>query len=102
MPTTTRRQPGISPGPLPIDQVVWSSPDRLSGAPCFTRTRVPIKALFDYLEGGETLYRFVDDFLGVQREQALSAIYYGKERLIPAGVPQPTGLALGVPPHSPA
>jgi uncharacterized protein (DUF433 family) len=77
---------------LPLEQVVWVSPDRLSGAPCFAHTRVPVKALFDYLEGGASINEFLRDFEGVAREQAVAALYYGKAQLIPPGTPQPTGL----------
>jgi uncharacterized protein (DUF433 family) len=40
--------------PLP-DPLVTVSPQRLSGTPVFAGTRVPVQALFDYLEGGEPL-----------------------------------------------
>jgi uncharacterized protein (DUF433 family) len=53
-----------------IEQIVWTDPERMSGAPCFYGTRVPIKNLFDYLEGGQSLETFLDDFEGVSREQA--------------------------------
>lgn len=82
---------------LPLNRVCWTAPDRLSGAPCFTGSRVPIKALFDYLEGGDTLDAFLDDFEGVTRSQALSALYYGKAKLLPPGSPQPTGATRTVP-----
>jgi uncharacterized protein (DUF433 family) len=53
-----------------IEQVVWADPERMSGVPCFYGTRVPVKNLFDYLEGGQSLDTFLDDFEGVSREQA--------------------------------
>ena len=37
------------------EQIVTSSPDILSGTPVFAGTRVPVQALIDYLEGGETI-----------------------------------------------
>ena len=82
---------------LSLDKVVWVSPDRLSGAPCFAGSRVPIKALFDYLEGGDSLDTFLADFEGITRPQVISALYYGKARLIPPGSPQPTGTTRTVP-----
>ncbi len=78
---------------LPLADVVWTSPDRLSGAPCFARTRVPVKSFFDYREGGETIDTFLDVFEGVSRAQVLAALYYGKACLMPAGTPHPTGKA---------
>jgi uncharacterized protein (DUF433 family) len=41
-----------------VSEVVWVDPDRMSGAPCFTGTRVPVQMLLDHLKHGET----VDDF----------------------------------------
>ena len=43
----------------------------MSGAPCFAGTRVPVKNLFDYLEGGDTLGEFLDGLPGVTRDHAL-------------------------------
>ena len=41
----------------------------LGGTPVFYGTRVPIKNLFDYLESGETIEDFLDDFESVSKEQ---------------------------------
>lgn len=43
----------------------------MSGTPVFMGTRVPIKNLFDYIEGGESLAEFLDDFPSVTKEAAL-------------------------------
>ncbi len=59
----------IQPG-HPLFGLVWINPERMSGAPCFSGTRVPIKSLFDYIEGGEPLDEFLEDFEGVSLEQA--------------------------------
>ena len=60
------------PSANPWAGVIWVDRERLSGAPCFDQTRVPIKNLWDYLEGGETLEEFLDDFPSVSREQAIA------------------------------
>lgn len=52
--------------------IITSSPDVLSGAPVFAGTRVPVQALIDYLEGGETIDDFVVGFPTVQREQVVA------------------------------
>ena len=65
------------------DIVVWQDPDRLGGVPCFAGTRVPIKTLFDYLEGGDNIDDFINHFPGVSREQVVGAIRLGKEQLLP-------------------
>lgn len=67
---------------LSWDEVVWVDPERVSGAPCFAGTRVPIKNLFDYIEGGDSIQEFLDGFPGVTREQVLAALRLGKERLL--------------------
>ncbi|HEX6097579.1 MAG TPA: DUF433 domain-containing protein [Thermoanaerobaculia bacterium] len=52
-------------------QIVHSDPEIVSGTPVFVGTRVPVQALLDYLEGGETIDEFLDDFPSVSREQAV-------------------------------
>ena len=54
--------------------VVHSDPDILAGTPVFRGTRVPVQSLFDYLEGGETLDEFLDQFPSVSKKQALAAL----------------------------
>jgi len=54
--------------------IVWINSQRMSGAPCFAGTRVPIKNLFDYLEGGESLDEFLGGFPGVTRDQAIAVL----------------------------
>ena len=49
-------------------------PDRLGGEPCFAGTRVPVKNLFDYLEGGDSLDDFLEGFPGVTRDQAIAVL----------------------------
>ena len=49
-------------------------PEILGGTPVFTGTRVPIKNLFDYLESGESIDYFLDDFQGVQRNQVIKVL----------------------------
>jgi len=53
-------------------QIVHSDPDIVSGTPVFVGTRVPAQALLDYLEGGETIEEFLDNFPSVSREQAVA------------------------------
>jgi len=56
------------------DEVITVAPNVLSGAPVFTDTRVPVKALFDYLAEGNTLDEFFKDFPSVSFEQ-VSALF---------------------------
>lgn len=64
------------------DQIVWVDPERMSGVPCFTGTRVPISTLKAYLSKGDRLEEFLDDFPSVSREQALALIELGAEQAI--------------------
>jgi uncharacterized protein (DUF433 family) len=59
----------VRPGD-PLFGIVWINPERVSGEPCFAGTRVPVKNLFDYVEGGQPVDSFLDDFEGVTRDQA--------------------------------
>ena len=51
--------------------VVHSHPEIMSGTPVFIGTRVPVQALLDYLEEGDTIDSFLDAFPSVTREQAV-------------------------------
>lgn len=54
---------------LEIEDIVWSDPERVSGRPLFRGSRVPVRALIDYLEGGHTVDEFLASFPGIPREQ---------------------------------
>ncbi len=54
-----------------LSDVVEANPDVLSGAPVFRGTRVPVQALLDHLEAGDSLDRFLAEFPTVRREQAV-------------------------------
>jgi uncharacterized protein (DUF433 family) len=63
-------------------RVIHSDPEILGGTPVFVGTRVPLKNLIDYLEGGHSLDEFLDDFPSVTREQAVAALEEAKDLLI--------------------
>ena len=65
----------------PSKGVVHSDPEILGGTPVFVGTRVPVRSLFDYLEGGDTLDEFLDDFPSVSRQQAVAALELGREMI---------------------
>jgi uncharacterized protein (DUF433 family) len=56
------------------EPLITISPEYLSGAPVFTGMRVPVQALFDYIEGGDPLDEFLDDFPNVTREHAVAVL----------------------------
>jgi len=58
--------------------VIVQDPEIHSGEPVFRGTRVPFQALLDYLEGGDTLDEFLEQYPGVAREQAIAALEEAK------------------------
>ena len=61
--------------------LVCRDPEIMSGALGVRGTRVPVKNLFDYLEGTSTLEDFLKDFLSVARTTAVSVLETARERL---------------------
>lgn len=57
-----------------MSKVITISPDIQSGEPVFSGTRVPIKNLFDYLKGGESIDEFILDFPSVSKDQVLELL----------------------------
>ncbi len=66
---------------LSTTTVIHSDPDILGGTPVFQGTRVPLRNLIDYLEGGYSLEEFLDAFPSVSREQAIAALEAAHEAL---------------------
>ena len=60
------------------EQIIIKDADILGGTPVFRGTRVPFQALLDYLEGGQTLDEFLDDFPTVSKEAAVAALELAK------------------------
>ncbi len=60
---------------------IVSDPQILGGTPVFRGTRVPVKALLDYLEGGHPLAEFLEDFPTVTEAQALSVLEHARALL---------------------
>ncbi len=61
------------------EEVVHRDPEIMSGTPVFVGTRVPVYNLFDYLEAGDSLEKFLASFPSVTREQAIAALELAKE-----------------------
>jgi len=53
-------------------------PETMGGTPVFTGTRVPIQTLFDYMEGGDDLNEFLDDYPTVSKETAIEVLEMAK------------------------
>lgn len=64
------------------DAVIHSNPEIMGGTPVFIGTRVPLQTLLDYLEAGQPLDDFLEDFPTVAREQAIAALEQAMEALL--------------------
>ena len=64
-----------------MNKAVHADPGILGGAPVFVGTRVPFRALIDYLEGGHDLDEFLDDFPTVPRDLAIAGLEAANEAL---------------------
>ncbi|MEI6815119.1 MAG: DUF433 domain-containing protein [Bacteroidota bacterium] len=60
-------------------KAVSIDPEVMGGTPVFAGTRVPVKSLFDYLEGGDSLEEFLDDFPHISKELAIMVLEMAKE-----------------------
>jgi uncharacterized protein (DUF433 family) len=67
---------------MKIEELIERDPEKMSGVPVFPRTRVPIKHLFDYLESGDSLDSFLEQFPTVSRDQALAVLSASRETLL--------------------
>lgn len=65
------------------ENLITVNPQIQGGVPVFAGTRVPVKALFDYLEGGESLDQFLDDFPSVARDVAVAVLEQAREAVTP-------------------
>jgi uncharacterized protein (DUF433 family) len=67
---------------MPRSSVIHVDPEIMSGTPVFVGTRVPFRALIDYLEHGHSLGEFLDAFPSVRREQAIAALEEAGEAVL--------------------
>jgi uncharacterized protein (DUF433 family) len=65
-----------------IQNAIVKDPDILGGEPVFRGTRVPFKILIEYLEGGDTLDQFLEQYPSVSRKLAIEAIEEARSSLI--------------------
>ncbi|MDX6614362.1 MAG: hypothetical protein QOD75_3548 [Blastocatellia bacterium] len=67
---------------MKLEHLIERDPRQMSGIPVFCGTRVPIKHLFDYLETGDSLETFLNDFPTVSREHAIAVLSASRESLM--------------------
>jgi uncharacterized protein (DUF433 family) len=68
-----------------VANAISRDPETMHGVPVFQGTRVPVKTLFDYLQGGDTLEDFLEGFPTVPRALALEALEEAKQLLLAHG-----------------
>jgi uncharacterized protein (DUF433 family) len=66
---------------MSADSLITRDPKILNGTPVFKGTRVPVRALFDYLSDGLSLEYFLETFPSVNRELATQVLRLGQERI---------------------
>lgn len=64
------------------DSLIQRDDDILGGTPVFAGTRVPVQTLFDYIEEGDSLNEFLDDFPSVTRDHAVRVLEKMKESFL--------------------
>jgi len=69
-----------------MSSAIKIDPEIMSGAPCFAGTRVPIQTLIDYIEGGDSIDEFLEDFPSVRRDQVISFLEEAKESVLARAV----------------
>ena len=71
----------------PKSSVIQSTPEILSGIAVFAGTRVPVQTLIDYLEAGDCLDDFLEDFPSVSRAEVVAVLDLAREALTPHASP---------------
>jgi len=66
---------------MTLEQAVSANPEVMGGTPCFAGTRVPVRNLFDYLEGGNSIGYFLESFSWVSLEQVVAVLEYSADRI---------------------
>jgi uncharacterized protein (DUF433 family) len=65
-----------------LENVIEIDPEKMHGAPVFRGTRVPIQNLFDYVEGGDSVERFLDHFPTVSRSQVIAVLELSRSKVL--------------------
>ncbi len=67
---------------MQANDIIVKDQDILGGTPVFRGTRVPFQALLDYLEGGQTIDEFLDDFPTVSKDAAIAALEFATSLVV--------------------
>ena len=63
-------------------QAIWVDPEIMSGTPCFRGTRVPVRNLFDYIEGNHSIDEFLESFPSVKRDQVEAVLELARQKIL--------------------
>lgn len=64
------------------EELIQTDPEILGGTPVFGGTRVPIRSLFDHLEGGDSIDDFLEGFPSVRRDQVVALLEMSQQRVL--------------------
>jgi uncharacterized protein (DUF433 family) len=64
-----------------LDKAIWVDSQRMSGAPCFRNTRVPVQSLIDLLEGGESIDTFLSLYPSITRQQVVAVLDFANHQI---------------------
>ncbi|MGO8675567.1 MAG: DUF433 domain-containing protein [Limisphaerales bacterium] len=67
---------------MKLEGVIRSDPETLGGVPVFAGTRVPVRSLFDHIEGGDSIDDFLEGFPSVRREQVIAVLEASRKELL--------------------
>ena len=81
---------------MPSKTVVKVDPEIMGGEPCFAGTRVPARTLIDYLEGGDTIDAFLEDFPTVSRKHAVALLEEASELEVRSTSLSGSGVRIGM------
>jgi uncharacterized protein (DUF433 family) len=67
---------------MKAEELIQTDPEILGGTPVFSGTRVPIRSLFDHLEGGDSIDDFLEGFPSVRRDQVVALLEISQQRVL--------------------
>ena len=82
LPVTVYHKAVVTKQNCQLDEAVWVSPQRMSGAPCFRGTRVPVQSTIDLLEGGETIGDFLKLYPSDTRDQVFTVLEFANSQIL--------------------
>jgi uncharacterized protein (DUF433 family) len=65
-----------------LDKAIWVDSQRMSGAPRFRNTRVPVQSLIDLLEGGESIDTFLSLYPAITRQLVVAVLDFANHQII--------------------